>query len=198
MKTNSSALIVPAEAPAGTNVVEAALRDIKPPVDVPDYWFWLWLALGILAAILAGYLLWKFWLNKKFRPVPVAPLPPHVRAKRRLREALAHLPEPEKFTVLVSGTIRIYLEERFDFHAPERTTEEFLHELQATDRLTEDQKKSLGAFLERCDLIKFARYEPTQMELEDLHNSAMRLVEETEPKPLPPTVSTPTPAAPAK
>jgi hypothetical protein len=85
---------------------------------------------------------------------------------------------------LVSDTIRWYLEERFDFRAPERTTEEFLYELQATNLLTPDQKTSLGDFLNRCDLVKFAKYEPGEPELRDLHASAVRLVEETEPLPL--------------
>jgi hypothetical protein len=43
------------------------------------------------------------------------------------------------------------------------------------------QKESLGDFLQRCDLVKFARYEPGEPELRDLHASALRLVEETEP-----------------
>jgi hypothetical protein len=47
--------------------------------------------------------------------------------------------------------------------------------------LTPDQKDGLGEFLKRCDLVKFARYEPREPELRDLHESALRLVEETEP-----------------
>jgi hypothetical protein len=85
--------------------------------------------------------------------------------------------------------IRFYLEERFDFRAPERTTEEFLHELRATNLLLPDQKASLGEFLSRCDLVKFARYEPGESELRDLHVSAVRLVDETEPAPEPASVT---------
>jgi hypothetical protein len=84
----------------------------------------------------------------------------------------------------VSDTVRFYLEERFTFHAPERTTEEFLHELQNTNLLLPDQKESLGEFLKRCDLVKFARYEPREVELRDLHDSAVRLIDETEPAPV--------------
>ena len=40
--------------------------------------------------------------------------------------------QPKEFCILVSDTLRWYLEERFDFHAPERTTEEFLYELRGT------------------------------------------------------------------
>ena len=108
-------------------------------------------------------------------------VPPHIRAKQKLREALALIGQPREFCILVSDTIRWYLEERFDFHAPERTTEEFLYELQGTNLLTPDQKDSLGEFLKRCDLVKFAKYEPGPPELRDLHDSALRLVEETEP-----------------
>ena len=89
---------------------------------------------------------------------------------------------PRQFSILVSSAIRDYLEERFDFRAPERTTEEFLYELQGSQLLTLDQKKSLEDFLASCDLIKFAKYEPTEMELRGLHQSAVRLVNETEPR----------------
>lgn len=188
MTNSSSALVV--DTPAtnavaqATNAVQAALRDIKAPVEIPDYWLYLGIALGVLAAIGLGFAIWHFWLKKKFAPQAPLPLPAHVRAKRKLREALAKINEPQPFTVFVSDTIRVYLEERFDFRAPERTTEEFLYELQSTSLLTDDQKRSLGEFLSRCDLIKFAKYDPTRPELEDLHQAAMSLVEETEPKPM--------------
>ena len=74
-------------------------------------------------------------------------VPPHIRARQRLQQALALLTQPREFCILVSDTVRWYLEERFDFRAPERTTEEFLHELQGTRLLTSDQKGSLGEFL---------------------------------------------------
>ena len=108
-------------------------------------------------------------------------MPAHVRARQKLQEALAFIAQPKPFCIAVSDTARGYLEERFEFHAPERTTEEFLYELQNTDLLTRDQKESLGDFLQRCDLVKFAQYEPREPELRDLHGSALRLVEETEP-----------------
>jgi len=53
--------------------------------------------------------------------------------------------------------------------------------LQATDLLSPEQKEKLGKFLESCDLVKFAKYEPGENELRELHRSAVKLVEETEP-----------------
>jgi hypothetical protein len=158
-----------------------ALRDIKPPVDIPSGWAWVLWVLVALAAIGLGVLAWLYWKKRRAQAQAVPVIPPHIRAKQKLREALALIGQPREFCILVSDTVRWYLEERFDFHAPERTTEEFLHELQSTNLLTPDQKESLGEFLGRCDLVKFAKYEPGKPELEQLHGSAVRLVEETEP-----------------
>jgi hypothetical protein len=60
-----------------------------------------------------------------------------------------------------------------------------VRELQGTNLLLPDQKASLGNFLEGCDLVKFAKYEPGENELRELHASAVRLVDETEPQPAP-------------
>ena len=157
------------------------IRDIKPPIDIPNPWEWLWISLGALAAL--AILILALWLWKRARSrIPlVPPVPAHIRAKQALEKALELIAQPKSFCVMVSDTIRHYLEERFDFHAPERTTEEFLRELGETELLTGEQKESLGKFLESCDLVKFAQYEPGENELRELHSSAVRLVEGTEP-----------------
>ena len=179
-------------ATSSSTAVLDGLRDIKPPAEFPHVWFWVALAAGallLLAAIIAVVL--YFVLRKKEIPV-LPPVPAHVRAKQKLDEALTLIGQPKPFCTLVSNTVRFYLEERFTFHAPERTTEEFLHELQNTNLLLPDQKESLGEFLKRCDLVKFAQYEPHETELKELHGSAVRLVEETEPAPISIDVANPT------
>jgi len=156
------------------------IRDIKPPVDIPDPWLWLWITLGVLAVAALAIAAW-FLLRKKASVVlPVPVIPPHVRAKQRLAEALLFISDPNKFCTAVSDTARLYLEERFTLRASERTTEEFLVELQSSQHLTVDQKQSLGSFLESCDLVKFARFEPTETTLRQLHDAALRLVDETQ------------------
>lgn len=157
------------------------IREIAPPIDIPSGLAWLWWVLAGLAIIIATLLFWRWW-RKRATQVPVIPtVPAHVRAKQKLQEALALIAQPKPFVIAVSDAARWYLEERFNFRAPERTTEEFLHELQRTDRLTRDQKESLGEFLTNCDLVKFAKYEPGEPELRSLHTSAIRLVDETKP-----------------
>lgn len=157
------------------------IRDIRPPVEIVSPWAWAWWTLLVLAVAAAAFFLWRWWRQKRTAEAIVPPVPAHVRAKQRLAEALALLGQPKEFCIAVSDTLRLYLEERFSFHAPERTTEEFLLDLKKTDLLMRDQKDNLEDFLTRCDLVKFAKYEPREPELRDLHASALRLVEETEP-----------------
>jgi hypothetical protein len=196
MKTNSSAIIVPAPPvstnSAATNSLAAAdIRDIKAPVEIPSGWFWLWCVLGALGIALASYFAWRYWQKHRTRPkAEELIIPPHVRARRKLEQALALIYEARPFCISVSGTLRAYLEEAFALRAPERTTEEFLDELQSSALLSLSQKQLLGDFLVRCDLVKFAREEPAVDQLKELHASALRLIDETSvflERPAPPT-----------
>lgn len=188
MATNSGILIPPPAPPAtvtGTNDI----RPIKPPVAVPNPWawgFWILGALLVLALLMTVILL---LLKKQQRRAFVPPVPPHVRARQKLEAALLLINDPRAFAIAVSDAVRVYLEERFQLRAPERTTEEFLRDLQKTSMLSADQKQSLGVFLEQCDLVKFARFEPPESMLRELQESALRLVHETQydlPAPTPP------------
>jgi len=174
---------------AATNTND--IRGIKPPVEIPNEWLWLWITLATVVVIALAVTAWLI-LRKRQALVPLPPpVPPHVRAKQRLAEALAFLSDPNRFCTLVADTTRVYLEERFSLRAPERTTEEFLVELRTSPHLTLDQKQSLGAFLESCDLVKFARFEPTESTLRQLHDAALRLVDETQFDPISTTVPPP-------
>ncbi len=179
MASNSGILIPP---PAPPTTVEGTndIRAIKPPVEIPNPWLWaLWIAgaLVLVSIIGAAVALWR--ASKKRRAVPV-PIPPHVRARQKIEAALQLIGDPRAFAIAVSDAVRVYLEERFTLRAPERTTEEFLRDLQKTAALNLPQKESLAVFLEQCDLLKFARFEPPESALRELHESALRLVHETQ------------------
>lgn len=184
MHTNSSALIIPPPGSASTAALTNDIRGIKAPVPVPNSWDWVWWALAAAALVALAVWAWKWWRKKQLARPSEPPIPPHVRAKRKLQAALAHIQDPRRFCFHISEALRTYLEERFQFHAPERTTEEFLGELQASRRLLPDQKQSLAEFLQHCDLVKFARHEPTEVALRELHDSALRLVDETQYEPI--------------
>lgn len=176
--SNQTAVIIPppTNSVVGTN---AELRDIRGPVPLPPDLLWLWVALGAAAGGALAMLIWNKWFRHAAPPPPVPHVPPHQLAKHRLADALALLAQPKPFCTAVSDTLRLYLESRFEFHAPDRTTEEFLVELQRSDRLQASQKEFLTDFLTRCDLVKFAKHEPSEAELRSFHSAAVNLVEET-------------------
>jgi hypothetical protein len=157
------------------------IRDIKPPVEISSPWEWLWWTLGVLALAAIAFAAWRYWRRQQMRAPLVIVIPAHERARRKLETALDLFDQPKPFCIIVSDAARLYLEERFGLRAPERTTDEFLADLGRSDALTGGQKESLKEFLSACDMVKFAKYEPQRPELEALYNSALRLIEETEP-----------------
>lgn len=194
--------IPPSSAAAPPTNALNELRPLKPPVDIPSGWEWLGWVAAALALAAAGGWLWRWWRRRRLAaPVPLTPpVPPHVEARRRLEAAWQLLGDPEKFSVAVSAALRWYLERRFHLPAPERTTEEFLQDLPRTLVLQPRHKELLADFLTECDLIKFARFEPTEEALRRLHAAALRLVDETstlEPAPAPAAaIPVPTPPTP--
>jgi len=187
MNTNSALIVPPPGQATSTTLATNDIRALKGPVEVPRDWEGYWWLLGLVLAAIAMAIwnkslrrLRQRLLGSLFKKPEVKPIPPHVRARQRLQAALRHISEPRLFCFEVSETLRVYLEERFKLRAPERTTEEFLVELQSSSALNSDQKESLAAFLESCDLVKFARFEPNESALRELHESALRLVDETQ------------------
>jgi hypothetical protein len=184
MKTNLASTL-PSAASAND------IRDIKPPMEIPNEWLWLWIALAVVVLVAAGVALWLILRKRQALTIVVPPVPAHIRAKQKLAEALLFISDPNRFCTEVSNTLRYYLEERFRLRAPERTTEEFLIELQDSRNLTPDQKQSLREFLQSCDLVKFARFEPTETALRQLHDAALRLVDETQFDPIGAEITSP-------
>jgi hypothetical protein len=129
-------------------------------------------ALAVLALI--------YWPRK---PLPV----PRVSAYRKAMLALDDLERRgwlrdgqfDPFYTALSGIVRHYVEDRFGLRAPERTTEEFLHELAIQPVLAGDRGRALGHFLEQCDLVKFARFRPAAAEGQAALEAARRFIEST-------------------
>ena len=109
---------------------------------------------------------------ERFDQVPLAAHVKALRALARLRgQPRVTEAEVEAFYVDVSQVLRVYLEERFGLHAPERTTEEFLGEIEQSDLLNADHRLSITRFLQQCDLVKFARLIPQS----EVHDQTFRI-----------------------
>ncbi|MCE0523023.1 MAG: hypothetical protein LV480_08945 [Methylacidiphilales bacterium] len=160
------------------------LDDIRPPFFYLHSWFWLWIALGALAALALLVLLWLLYKPHRL----LSPKSAYELALEKLEKARALLREdnPMPYAVLVSETIRSYLGQRFQAPSTRRTTEEFLRQMEA-DPATPlaGHRDLLRDFLQSCDLVKFARYQPTQTELEQVQQRAVSFVTATKPPPDP-------------
>jgi uncharacterized iron-regulated membrane protein len=95
-------------------------------VPLETQWAWI-IGLCVLVAVFAAGI-YRWWFHKPSAPVYIEA--PHERALRELNElALRELPHKGlilDFYVLLSDTVRHYVESRFGICAPEQTTKEFL------------------------------------------------------------------------
>lgn len=170
----------------GEDRANLVLEDIEDVVPMPrkamTWWVWLLVGAGI-ALVLAGGLTW-FVLRRSGRLKTERIFQPaHEIAYARLRalvaENLVEAGHIKEFYERISGILRYYIEDRFDLHAPERTTEEFLAELQRTDVLAASDKDVLGEFLIHCDLVKFARHAPTTERIQRTFDLVKDFIERT-------------------
>lgn len=107
---------------------------------------------------------------------------PHESALEELESIRANFlksSDVKEYYAGASDCIRRYIERSFRLKAPEMTTEEFLGSLSESTALSPDQKDLLKEFLNACDLVKFARYNPAKGEMESVSLAAKKFIEET-------------------
>ena len=194
----SDPLTIVAHSVVGADADPSAYRDIKGAAEMPvePAWKW-WVIIGGGAALLAIITFAAILLAKRGRaPIAEPPLAPDDWARREL-DAIEHarLIEQrafEPFYVRLSAVVRGYVERRFGLHAPERTTDEFLHEARRNRALRDDHRELLGDFLRAADMVKFARYEPMDVDCREALTSARLFVQQSAPS------ATPSPAQPVE
>jgi len=155
-----------------------AIRDIAPPVDALPYPAWQ-IAIGAgIALLLVSLVIWAVVKFLRNRP---AALPPTAResALAALRDAAGQLDalDPYAFSILVSDILRRYVSAQFGLRAMEQTSPEFLARVADSARFSEDEKTLLGAFLEKCDMIKFAHVAASREDSATLLAQAREFVE---------------------
>ena len=183
LTTDPLTVTVTSRLPAGTGITE--IQDITPPValPMPGGVLWPWLVGGgvVCGACIAG--LWWYTRTRQPERLPVPPQPAHVLAlgalQRLQRDDLPAQQRYEEFYVRLSAIVRHYVEWRFRVRAPEQTTEEFLAMVLQTGGLVVSHCALLDTFLQQCDLVKFARYQPTPDDMQQAFTSAKNFVEHT-------------------
>ena len=164
------------------------IRDIKGPLAIPFSFVSVlpWLAgvtgLGAIA----------YWLYRRYRGrarpelvVPaVPPRPAHELAYESLQaletSELLELGEVKTYHIRVSDILRVYVDGRFAVEAMEMTTGEVLRELRGAG-VSGSAIDECRQLLERCDLVKFAKFRPEPPACRDLVPLVRRLVDVTRP-----------------
>ncbi len=152
------------------------LHDIAPPVDYSLIPPWMIFAGALLALALAGVI---GWLIMQRRKPPATVQTPRERALQMLARIGAEIDklDPYRFSIRVSDILRRYVTEQYQLPLTRQTSVEFLAALAKSSAFSEEDKSLLDDFLNRCDLIKFARYEATTKDSRLLLDEATRFVE---------------------
>jgi hypothetical protein len=170
--------------PADVGDKGASLYDIKPPEEVPIRSYRLiWALLAAAALIAAGYAAVR-WIRRP-RPIRAAPIPLDP-LNRRMLAALDQLRKKDlpsqgrarEFYFDLSEILRAYLGERYGFEALECTSAELM---EAAARLQAPglPRQELAGFVQRSDLVKFAKAEGASSDCEQDLQFGYRLVQQT-------------------
>lgn len=149
-------------------------HEIAPPVDyslVPTWVVFVgtFLALSIISAIV-----WLIARRKK--PVPIkSPRERALELLDRIQDEIEML-SPYQFSIRVSDILRSYVTEQYNLPVTRQTSIEFLNIIKTASPFSDDEKELLKDFLDRCDLIKFARYEASAADSQLLLEEATRFV----------------------
>jgi len=151
-------------------------HDISPPFDYSLLPTWVIFLAAFFTLAVLGLLVWLF-IRWKRRPKPEQS--PRARALDLLQRARSEIISltPYQFSIRVSDILRLYVVEEYQLPVTRQTSVEFLETLAKASPFSEDERTLLGDFLNRCDLIKFARYEATTADSELLLEEATRFVQ---------------------
>ncbi|MCP3659231.1 MAG: hypothetical protein GY830_02510 [Bacteroidetes bacterium] len=149
------------------------IKNIKP--DIKKSWLNFWFLLLLLPLI--GVIIFLYF--KKQKEIQKKALTADILALKKLRE-LKHKKLPTKeFYFYLSEILKEYLENRYQINILEKTTNEIFYILKNNNILDRSQLNSLKIFLEEADLVKFAKFIPTQKTTEIHYKYVQNFIERT-------------------
>ncbi len=168
----------------------ASIKDIRTVINTPltfrEALPYIAGAAGILVlAVLLVLLLRRIKGKDPVKLRKVVVVPPYAKALKALdylkKEKMWQKGQVKEYYIILSDTIRQYVEDQFGVDARESTTGETLQKFR---RIAYDDSlllEMLESLLNLSDLVKFAREDPTPTENETNLNNAYLFVEKTKP-----------------
>ena len=149
-------------------------HEIAPPVDYSLIPAWMVFAGTFAVLTLIGGIIWL--ISRRRAPVQIQS--PRERALDLLDriESQIEMLSPYQFSIRVSDILRQYVNEQYNLPVTRQTSIEFLNVIKTASPFADDEKELLKDFLDRCDLIKFARYEASTADSRLLLDEATRFV----------------------
>src|ERR1051325_9792281 len=150
-------------------------HDIAPPVDYSLIPPWLVFVIAFVVLSLLGLIVW--WLAQRRKP-DLPPKSPREIAMGELEQIRPQIERmsPYQFSIRASDILRRYVTQQYGVPATRQTSIEFLSAAAKAPSFSSDDKSLLEDFLNRCDLIKFAKYDATTSDSELLLEEAIRFV----------------------
>ncbi len=150
-------------------------EDIKPlrgPRSFERDFPWWWFVIGtvVIAAAVLFYLMYR----RAGRPIDLGREAVDTRLPWEIAlDELGKLKNSDwvarglykEYYLRLSEIFRKYLERRYGISALERTTHEIIMEFRGLS-LEKREEEAIRHFLEECDLVKFAKYDPTSEDIE--------------------------------
>jgi len=148
-------------------------KDIKGQLELPepDLTKYYWAGGGLFLILILVLLWWFRWRSKPGEEIEAETVilkSPHDEAYENLRvlesSDLLARGEFKEFHIRLADIIRHFLGRRYEYDAMEMTSWEILMEMRRYSVKGDEEGASLGAFLESCDLVKFAKHIPENEE----------------------------------
>ncbi len=166
---------------SGAFLAQVLPKEFKPfasPYDIPFLPLWAVITLTILATLIGVALIW--WLQKRWKKSHTPPPPPRQAALESLNALQPHIETdaPSEFTVEVASVLRRFVVGQYGIPATRQTSQEFLQSLAQSAAFSESDQTLLKSFLDKSDLIEFAKLQATSEDNRDLWEKAREFVQE--------------------
>lgn len=165
---------------------QADIQDVKAPIRIQlDWWLILLIALIIVGLIAGGYYGYKRFIKKKDDSAQkkiVIKIPPHKIAIKALmdleEQKLWQQGRVKDYHSEITGIIRKYFEDRFNFLAMEMPSSEVLEKMKDLPG-AQPVYDITQSFLSNADMVKFAKFKPMPSVNEEMMKQGYEIVNRT-------------------